>query len=155
MKLEWMGEYRDVVEALIHYCNRYSASYKAEKLELFGINFSFAQIQVLEYLLENEDLHQNMSQIAERLGISRSNFTKIVSRLEAKGLVEKQPALKSRKELCVRVNDMGKKLYSEYSTQILDKHFSYMFDYLKDIPAEYREDVCKALKTPFLSQEKG
>ena len=81
MKLEWMGEYRDVVEALIHYCNRYSASYKAEKLELFGINFSFAQIQVLEYLLENEDLCQNMSQIAERLGISRSNFTKIIHRL--------------------------------------------------------------------------
>ena len=24
MKLEWMGEYRGVVEALIHYCNLFS-----------------------------------------------------------------------------------------------------------------------------------
>ncbi len=153
MKLEWMGEYRDVVEALIHYCNRYSAAYKAEKLELFGIRFSFAQIQVLEYLLENEDLHQNMSRIAERLGISRSNFTKIVNRLEAKGLVDKQPISESKKEILVCVNEMGRKLYDEYSGQILNTHFSFMFDYLKDIPPEYREDICKALKTPFMPQK--
>jgi DNA-binding MarR family transcriptional regulator len=154
MKLEWMGEYRDIVEALIHYCNRYAAAYKAEKMELFGINFSFAQIQVLEYLLENEDLCQNMSQIAERLGISRSNFTKIVSRLEAKGLVEKQPVEKNRRELQVCVNDMGRKLYSEYSSKILETHFSFMFDSLKEIPPEYRKAVSMALKTPFLPQQK-
>ena len=154
MKLQWMGEYRDIVEALIHYCNRYAASYKAEKLQLFGINFSFAQIQVLEYLLENEDLHQNMSQIAERLGISRSNFTKIVNRLEAKGLVEKQPVTKSKKELQVYVNEMGRKLYDEYSSQILEKHFSFMFDSLKEIPPEHRDAVSRALKTPFVPQKK-
>ncbi len=150
MKLEWMGEYRDIVEALIHYCNRYSAAYKAEKMELFGTSFSFAQIQVLEYLLENEDLHQNMSRIAERLGISRSNFTKIVSRLESKGLVDKEPISESKKEIRVCVNDMGRKLYDEYSRQILKNHFSFMFDSLKDIPPEYRDDICKALKTPFM-----
>ncbi len=152
MKLEWMGEYRDIVEALIHYCNRYSAAYKAEKMELFGTSFSFAQIQVLEYLLENEDYHQNMSQIAERLGISRSNFTKIVSRLEAKGLVEKQPVEKNRKELKVCVNEKGRKLYSEYSSQILEKHFSFMFDALKEIPDEYRDAISRALRTPFIAQ---
>ncbi len=76
MKLEWMGEYREFVEALIHYCNIYSAAYKAEKIELCGVRFSFAQIQVLEYLLENEDLKQNMTEVAARLGISRSNFTR-------------------------------------------------------------------------------
>ena len=149
MKLEWMGEYRDIVEALIHYCNRYSASYKTEKLRIDDVSFSFAQIQVLEYLLENEDLCQNMSQIAERLGISRSNFTKIVNRLESKGLVEKQPVSRSRKEIQVYVNDRGRKLYDDYSKQILEKHFSFMFDSLKDIPPRYRDDICKALKTPF------
>ena len=27
MKLSWMGEYRELVEALIHYCNIYSGVY--------------------------------------------------------------------------------------------------------------------------------
>ena len=31
MKLEWMGENREVVEALIHYCNIYASAYKLEK----------------------------------------------------------------------------------------------------------------------------
>jgi len=149
-----MGEYRDIVEALIHYCNRYSAAYKAEKMQLFGINFSFAQIQVLEYLLENEDLHENMSGIASRLGISRSNFTKIVNRLVSKGLVDKQPSGQSKKEIQVCVNSMGRKLYNEYSEQILANHFASMFDSLKDIPPEYRSALCSALKDPFYPQAK-
>ena len=57
MKLDWMGEYRGVVEALIHYCNIYAGVYRVEKLEFEGVTYSYAQIQVLEYLLENEELH--------------------------------------------------------------------------------------------------
>ena len=89
MTLEWMGEYRELVEALIHYCNIYAAVYKTEKMEYDGIKYSYSQIQVLEYLLESEDQRQNMSCIASRLGITRSNFSKIVSRLQKKGLVDK------------------------------------------------------------------
>ena len=89
MKLAWMGDYREVVEALIHYCNIYAAAYKVEKMEYRGVRYSYAQIQVLEYLLENEERNENMSAVAGRLGITRSNFTKIVNRLAAKGIVEK------------------------------------------------------------------
>ena len=89
MKLAWMGEYREMVEALIHYCNIYAAAYKVEKMEFQGVSYSYAQIQVLEYLLENEERNENMSAIAARLGITRSNFTKIVNRLVAKGLLDK------------------------------------------------------------------
>ena len=55
MKLEWMGEYRDVVEALIRYCNVYAHVYNREKLHHEGVTYSYSQIQVLEYLLENEE----------------------------------------------------------------------------------------------------
>ena len=71
MKLEWMGEHRDVVEALIHYCNIYAGVYRIEKMEFLGITYSYAQIQVLEYLLENEERNENMSSIAHRLGITQ------------------------------------------------------------------------------------
>ena len=127
MKLAWMGDYREVVEALIHYCNIYAAAYKVEKMAFRGVDYSYAQIQVLEYLLENEERNENMSQIAARLGITRSNFTKIVSRLAAKGLVEKNYMPGSRKELRLTVNALGRELYEDYSQEILRWHFAPMF----------------------------
>ena len=136
MKMEWMGEYRDVVESLIHYCNIYAGVYKKEFMTYQGVSYSYSQVQVLEYLLENEERQDNMSAIAARLGISRSNFTKIVNRLEAKGLVEKCCMQGSKKELTVTVNAFGKALYEEYSQRILKHHFQPMFRKLGQIPEE-------------------
>lgn len=145
MKMEWMGQYRDVVEALIHYCNIYASVYKTEHMEYQQVHYSYAQIQVLEYLLENEERNDNMSAIAARLGISRSNFTKIVNRLEAKGLVEKSYLKGSRKELAVTVNEQGKALYEEYSQRILKRHFQPMFHKLENIPKELYPYISAAL----------
>jgi len=145
MKMEWMGEYRDVVEALIHYCNIYADVYKNEHMVFQDVTYSFAQVQVLEYLLENEERQDNMSAIAARLGISRSNFTKIVNRLESKGLVDKAYMQGSRKELIVTVNDFGKALYEEYSQEILSTHFQPMFRKLDKIPKEMYPFISGAL----------
>lgn len=145
MKMEWMGEYRDIVESLIHYCNIYADIYKHEHMVFQDVTYSFSQVQVLEYLLENEERQENMSAIADRLGISRSNFTKIVNRLEAKGLVEKAYMQGSRKELIVTVNEFGKALYDEYSQEILRSHFSPMFRQLQKIPKDYYPNFSGAL----------
>ena len=147
MQLEWMGEHRDVVEALIHYCNIYAAVYKVERMEYAGVRFSFAQIQVLEYLLENEERQENMSSISARLGISRSNFTKIINRLAAKGLVEKAYLPDNRKELTVSVNKLGRELYAAYSREIFRWHFSPMFDCFEKVPPEYRAALRDALNS--------
>lgn len=56
-------------------CEYICAVYKKEALYGTDIPISFEQVQVLEYLLENEQLNQNMSMIASRLGITPSNFT--------------------------------------------------------------------------------
>lgn len=146
MKLEWMGEYRDVVEALIHYCNIYAGVYRAEKLQYQGISYSYAQIQVLEYLLENEERRENMSRIASRLGITRSNFTKIIQRLSAKGLVEKSRVPGNRREMNVTVNALGRALYEDYSRKILRWHFSPMFRLLAGLSPEDRDRVRDALQ---------
>lgn len=127
MKLAWMGQYRDVVDALIHYCNIYAAAYKLEKMEYKGVSYSYAQIQVLEYLLENEERNENMSAIAARLGITRSNFSKIASRLVSKGLLKKEYLPGSQKELKLTVNELGRELYDAYAQDILRWHFSPMF----------------------------
>ena len=145
MKMEWMGEYRDVVESLIRYCNIYAGVYKKESIVYQNVTYSFAQIQVLEYLLENEERQDNMSAIAARLGISRSNFTKIVNRLEEKGLVEKNCIQGSRKEISVTVNSFGKALYEEYSQRILKHHFESMFRELEKIPPRMYPHIAAAL----------
>ena len=145
MKMEWMGEYRDVVESLIRYCNIYAGVYKKESMVYQGITYSYSQIQVVEYLLENEERQENMSAIAVRLGISRSNFSKIVNRLEAKGLVEKCSMQGSRKEMTVTVNDFGKALYEEYAQRILKSHFQPMFRELEKIPVELYPHIAGAL----------
>ena len=145
MKLEWMGEYRDVVEALIHYCNIYASAYKLEKQQFQGIAYSYAQIQVLEYLLENEERGDHMSAIASRLGISRSNFTKIVNRLESKGLVEKRYRPGNRKALLVTVLPLGRALYEDYAREILRWHFAPMFEELSQVSPGQREHMSRAL----------
>ena len=127
MKLSWMGNYREIVEALIHYCNIYAAAYKLEKLEYKGVTYSYAQIQVVEYLLENEERNENMSAIASRLGITRSNFSKIASRLIQKGLLNKDLLPGSQKERKLTVSALGRELYKAYADEILRWHFSPMF----------------------------
>ncbi|MBQ4422960.1 MAG: MarR family transcriptional regulator [Clostridia bacterium] len=146
MKLEWMGEHREIVEALIRYCNIYAAVYRAERMSYEGITYSYSQIQVLEYLLENEERGENMSSIAHRLGITRSNFTKIINRLAQKGLVEKCRMPGSRRDLCVRVNDLGRVLYDDYSKGVLKRHFEPMFRELDKLSPEARIYVRDALR---------
>ncbi len=145
MQLTWMGEYRDTVEALIHYCNIYAQAYRPEKMSYRGVSYSYAQIQVLEYLLENEERHDNMSAIARRLGITRSNFTKIIRRLEQKGLVRKEPMPGSRRDLNVCVSQLGRELYEDYSAAILERHFRPMFESFDKVPPEYRRYMAEAL----------
>ncbi len=140
-----MGEYRDVIDGLIHYCNIYAAAYKAEKMEYKGVSFSFSQIQVVEYILEAEERRETMSAIASRLGISRSNFTKIVNRLISKGLLEKSHFPGNRKNYSLSVTPLGRELYDQYSQKILRYHFSPMFKKLSEIPSEYYSLIHDAL----------
>ena len=146
VKLEWMGEYRDVVEALIHDCNIYAGVYRTEKMHYRDISYSYSQIQVLEYLLENEERGDNMSAIANRLGITRSHFTKLIQRLMKKGLVEKERISGSRRDFTVTVNALGRALYEDYSRRILNDHFSAMFRSLEKLTPEAREHVADALQ---------
>lgn len=152
MHLDWMGEYRDVVESLIRYCNVYAGNYKKERTYGTEVSFSCAQIQVLEYLLENEELNQNMSCIAARLGITLSTFSKVVNKLEAKGLLEKYYLEGNKKNIVIRVSELGRKVYETYSEEILRTHFSKMFDVLKEIPGEYLPVIARALGNPVVDR---
>lgn len=114
MKLEWMGNYRDVVEAMIEMGNSYYQVYHDKNL-ISEIQMSPAQLQVMEYILENEEQNENMSVIAKRLSISQSAFSKIANQLVKKGFLEKYHAENNRKNIIMKVSDYGKQCYEEYS----------------------------------------
>lgn len=103
MKLEWLREYRDFTEKLIKFANAYAGMYKQEKYYAKDIAFNSIQLQVMEYLLENEERNDKMAQIAQRLAITPSTFSKTVAKLEGKGMVEK-PHLR-QPERCDRQSD--------------------------------------------------
>ena len=155
MQLEWMGDYREIVEKLIHYCNVYANVYKKERLSHEGVTFSYSQIQVLEYLLENESSNDNMSIVAARLGIALSTFSKLVSALEAKGLLEKYFLEGNKKNIVVRVSDLGRKVYASYAKEISSTHFTHMFEALDNIPREYLPFIAKALAQPMGQKNRG
>ncbi|MBQ1520833.1 MAG: MarR family transcriptional regulator [Clostridia bacterium] len=153
MKLDWMGENRGVVEALIRYCNIYAGVYRTEKMEFGGVSYSYSQIQVVEYLLENEERGDNMAAVAKRLGITRSNFTKIAQRLEQKGLVEKKCMPGCRRDQRVEVTELGRELYEDYSRGVLRRHFTRMFEELDKLSPEARAHVQNALMSAVRSKE--
>lgn len=114
MKLTWMGRYRNLVEAMIGMGNAYYRVYKGTQF-IREHQMSPAQLQVMEYILENEDHNENMSEIAERLSISQSSFSKITNQLVKNGFLEKYYTESNRKNIIIKVSDYGKQCYEEYS----------------------------------------
>lgn len=147
MKLEWMGKYRTLVEMMIRCANRYSQGYKTEISYNFPVLFSPAQLQVMEYILENEEKNQSMGQIAARLGISQSAFSKNVKKMVEKGLLERYHLEGNKKSVIIKVSDMGREAYRCYSQVVYEHGFKAFFEVLDEIPDEYIEIFTRALET--------
>lgn len=132
MKLEWMGKYRKLVESMIGMGNAYS---QVSKIEIFGddVKLNSVQLQVMEYTLENEELNQNMSQIAQRLSISQSNFSKITNQLVKKGMLEKFHTRNNSKNVIIKVTEKGRDFYKNYSQNASTDVWRRIFKKLKDV----------------------
>ena len=139
MELVWMGKYRNIVEKCIRYGNVYASAYKKEYHVDSDLSFTPAQVQVLEYILENEEKNESMGQIAARLGISQSAFSKNVQKMTEKGLLEKYHFENNRKTVIVKPTEKGRKAYEHYSEYIYRQIFQKMFTELDAIPFEYVE----------------
>ena len=115
MKLEWMGQHRSAVEALIRCGNSYAQGVNLRGLMTDKVDISAAELQVMEYILENEERRENMSQVAARLDISQSSFSKLVSELVRLGLLEKFRTANNRKNVIIQPTDFAREVYRQYA----------------------------------------
>lgn len=115
MKLDWMGRHRNSIEAFIKMCNAYTAVSYLPVISTSELELSPNEIQVLEYLLENEEKRDNMSVIAERLQYSKSAFSKLVKQLVSKKLLDRFHEANNSKNVIIRPSEYGRKIYKEYS----------------------------------------
>ena len=129
MKLEWMGDYRDIVANFYRSANGYS---QICKLELFGetVRFSPYEVQILEHILEYADQHKNMKWYAAHLGLSQATYSKYVRKLVDKGLVEKYHRSGNQKDIILKVSPLGLSEYEKYTHFMKEHWFSELFDLL-------------------------
>lgn len=136
MELEWMSKYRSSVEAVIRMCNTYMQTSNLQGLVTRAAHISTIELQVLEYLLENEERHENMSRVAQRLQISQSTFSKMVKQLVEKGLLEKYHTAANSKNIIICVSEKGREVYMKY-TESAKVYWKPVFDALDNVPPEY------------------
>lgn len=133
MKLDWMGDHRELIEKIIKYGNAYSNTYKLQRSYGTNMTFSASQIQTLEYILEAEDKEEKMSEMAARLGVSPSTFSKNVKVLTEKGLLEKYHLSGNRKDIYVKPSANGREAYAKYTEFVRDLCFNDIFQYADTI----------------------
>ena len=114
MQLEWLGRYRGMVERIIRYGNAYARTYNKPYTFRSDLNLTAAEIQTLEYVLENEELKLNMAEIAARLGVSPSVFSRYVKQMLNKGLLEKYHTVENQKDVIIQATQLGRDFYTEY-----------------------------------------
>lgn len=89
------------------------------KLHLEQFNLSYAEFGIIRNLGENA---LTLSELSERMVRVNSNTTVAIDRLEAKGIVRREPDPKDRRATRVKLTEAGMKLWQE----VLPKHDDYI-----------------------------
>ena len=142
--LAWMREYRKFVEAMVRYGNAYSQAVNIKGV-IDDPPLDSTELQVMEYILENEDVHDNMSTIANRLQISQSSFSRISNRLVKYGLLEKYHLSNNRKDIIIQLTPHARKVYEEYANGPRTEVWRKTFEILDTLPAEEVQKIIQLL----------
>ena len=142
MKLEWMGNYRDIVGNFYRSANGYS---QICKTELFGetVRFSPYEVQILEHIIEYADQRKNMKWYAAHLGLSQATYSKYVRKLVEKGLVEKYHLSGNQKDVILMVSPLGFSEYEKYARFMQERWFSELFTLLDSLSPQELETTKK------------
>jgi len=132
LELSWMGRYRNLVRALVHYSN---SSNKFVGNTGSANNLNQYQYQILEYICEHEDENKIMTDIARDLGVLKSVVTKETKYLCERGFVAKYRIVGNRKSIVLKPTEEGRQAYLA-SCKIVEKAFEHFFDTLSNASVE-------------------
>lgn len=137
MDLQWMQNHRALVGKFIRFANAYTVMYNRPVSYGTPIPITAAQIQTLEYIMENEDM--KMSDIAQKLGVTRSTFSKNANVLIRMGLLKKFRREDNHKDIYLFATDFGKNLYQQYTEFVYEHWYRHLFELAENVPGEYIE----------------
>ena len=135
MKLEWLGDYRSMVGTIYRAGNAYSMICKREILG-DTVAFSPYEVQIMEYIMEYEDNRKNMSWYAHKMGLATSTYSKYVKKMVEKGLLEKYRASDNKKNVILRVSELGRTEYETYSRHAKGTWFEGLFERLDALTSQ-------------------
>ena len=145
MTLDWLGKYREFVGEIYRSANAYSSVCKTETLG-DNIRFTAYEVQIMEYIMEYEDEYHNMTWHARKMGLSTSTYSKYVNKLVKKGLLEKYRTSGNKKNIVLRVSDVGKEEYRKYSEHAEKTWFYELFQKLDEVPKEHLDTFTEIIK---------
>ena len=148
MDYRWMGRYRALVSALARHVNtidKIKANFQTEISE--GVYIDHLTWQIMEYFIEHHSNTCNMIDIAARLGIPQSSFSKKVKLLKQYGFIERFHAEGNKKEIIVRPTDRAMQFYTQNTADNVRKLFQPFFDKLEGFSDEELARFAHAIET--------
>jgi len=102
---------RAIVKAGFLISNRPQAPHHVYRLSL-------AEADVLTTIARAQEGRLNCSEIAEKTLITKSGITKILDRLEARGLVKRVPSRDDRRSISIQLSAKGVQLWREFFPEV-------------------------------------
>lgn len=147
MKIAWAnGKYDSFMEAIMFYSNSYAFNWQKDIYTAGDVRLSTAEMQVFESVVSQAEKDLKMTELAMGMGIPKSTFSRYITRLTDKGMLEKYHPEGNRKEFRLRPTEDGSRIYSEYAEYMSTNVFGKLFAHLDGIPAEYIEQLSDALR---------
>ena len=136
MKLEWMGRYREFIGLLMKYVNLFTHFGNQALADKSGIKLNSQQYQTLQCIVEYENENKNMVFMANKIGLTKSTFSKFVKVLVDHGLVERYQQKGNRKEIILKPSEKGRIFYKNRSQIIMKTAWKEAFSVLDKLSDE-------------------
>ncbi len=125
------AEYKQLMARSLKCSNMYAATQNTI-VSMYGYNLTTIDLQVLSSLASNKSETLNMITIAQKLGISKSTFSKSIAKMVKLGLVRKEQQAGNKKNIYVHLTVQGEVFYKE----VLQRNETYIAEFIETLDAD-------------------
>lgn len=115
-------------------------------------DLSHAEYGVLRCLALDEDREVHMSRLAATASVTPSHLSRIVGRLEKRGLLARSADPRDARRTLARLTQAGARLLAEVEPGYVAEVRTRVFELLEDGQLEQLEDLAEAILTPLRAE---